>query len=469
MDKTRVPKRFEAKVAPWILGLVLLAALPTRAEAVTTLDPTLVPQIQQRFSPPEPSGATIDTGTYDCVPASVAMVLQTLRKEGLVQQGQVDYPSIRRAFRAQSPNAKAGISPTLISAVVAAATAGEVRPQLGLVAGDHWQDVVNGQLSVGYPVIAFIPDWRRLVAERGYKDPEPHTVVITQIKNGLVSYDDPWPTENKPYSMGVQEFGEAWLNGGQVTSIWLAIFSTSANTGLAARAIANVPPGSSTAVPTSIVSTSVSPPRGQSLASEVKIRALDYLLTQLNSTTTPDFATNDFGVRKLVSKVTFGLESFPKTTITAGQTVGQDRDLLKVQWSYGEQSDGKGDLFRGYAELKGFQMSDRESTSFSPAQVANGMQATGDATLKYIYRYSIVSSRTDQPPPDPSGAQRSDWINGVYSVHLELQNNMWKAVGKGPLSTFPVEYMCAPYYFYLSNCFEFLNGAYAPYKNPRTR
>jgi hypothetical protein len=185
--------------------------LPAAAEGVSLV----VPLIAQRFEPADNNG---DVGVYDCLAASVSMVLQSLQAQGKLAEGATDYQSVRLAFRNVSPDVNWGLRNDLPTQVVPALTNDVVQASWFAGPTDQtwpaysWQEFLSQQLAAGYPVIASIPDWRLLAGENGYPGAAGHSVVITGLVDGQVVYNDPWTAQE--YRMSTDEFAAAWSNSG---------------------------------------------------------------------------------------------------------------------------------------------------------------------------------------------------------------------------------------------------------------
>lgn len=191
-----------------ILALVLvltLVPLPIAARAQSA--GLAVPMIKQQFEPAEWTGMNYDSGTFDCLIASVAMVLQSLQQRSIISNAIVDYASIRKEFRKESPNANQGITPNLTDSIVKKITNNILIPTTSTFDENHWEDVVTQQLQAGYPVIAHVLNWNLLKAHwspPGYA----HSVVIYNLHGEDISYNDPW--DGKTYTMPTSDFAIAW-------------------------------------------------------------------------------------------------------------------------------------------------------------------------------------------------------------------------------------------------------------------
>jgi hypothetical protein len=180
--------------------------------------PLVAPRICQRFAPGEFTGQSVDVGTFDCVPASAAMILQTLQGGGVLPLSvATDYPSIRRAFRRWFPNAEAGIFPRDVPAVVGAITHRAVSAHVVQLAATDWLAFLDGELSAGRPALVIVGDWSAL-AGRWSPAGLTHAIVVTGLGHGRVSYNDPW--DGGAYTMTMADFARAW---GQTASSYLAI------------------------------------------------------------------------------------------------------------------------------------------------------------------------------------------------------------------------------------------------------
>jgi|GEM_PF-6121932 len=198
-------------LALWCANISIPAAEASSSRAGES---TSVPAIAQRFSPPakpEYTGRNLDYGIYDCLPAAVAMVLQGFQDEGQLTPTLSDanrYQLVRRTFRQSAPDANEGISPNVAVQLVPSLTNGTVKATVEVWNPTSWQNLVAQRLQDGQFVVAVVPDWRGLVAERRYSDAEAHAVVITALQGGQVTYDDPWTGQS--YQMDADAFGKTW-------------------------------------------------------------------------------------------------------------------------------------------------------------------------------------------------------------------------------------------------------------------
>ena len=88
------------------------------------------------------SDGTKDYGIDDCLPATLAMVLQAIKNEGRIPNAVVDYPFIRRTMRGTSPDAglqppsfgdyqpipKAGLPPQFAATLTPTLTQNQLQP-----------------------------------------------------------------------------------------------------------------------------------------------------------------------------------------------------------------------------------------------------------------------------------------------------------------------------------------------------
>ena len=207
---------------------LLLPALLALAPARTHADRPVglpVPPVAQRFV--DPVGG--DNGTYDCLPATETMVLQTLAGEQLVKSSDITYASVRAAFRQQVPDAGRLINMTVATRVTQALTGHVLTAVPVETSPDRWQHVVRSELDRGYPIIAAIPDWHLLAAEWPDEGgPVWHAVVITGLSDTTVTYRDPWGADpsgadgGRSYTMTRQALEAAWSGD---NGWWALIFS----------------------------------------------------------------------------------------------------------------------------------------------------------------------------------------------------------------------------------------------------
>jgi hypothetical protein len=205
---------FRSTLGAVLLTLILVGGLVPASRASLSFaaavgDLPVVP-IAQRFAPPVAG----DSGTYDCLAASTAMVLGYLQASGQLAGPPITYRAVLAAYRSQSPGS-GPLSPYLAPGVVSSLTGGAVQATPETLADPgNWQGWLGDELGIGAPVIAIVPDWRLLspsdhhTAEAGYSDSEVHAIVVSGLHNGLVAYEDPW--DGQRWSLPVDEFAAAW-------------------------------------------------------------------------------------------------------------------------------------------------------------------------------------------------------------------------------------------------------------------
>ncbi len=213
--------------------LLLLAVAPVLAgvrslQAAETLY-LEVPQVAQRFAPALPSGTTKDAGNYNCLPASVAMLLQTKTVQERLPAGAItDYMEVRRRFRERSPNANKGIDPGLATDLLPALSGGMLSATAGYpAAGDqaqfaqNWKTFLRDRLRQGLPVIVIVMDWRRLDG-RAADGRQVHAIIVAGMTDDKVTYNDPW--DGRSHVMEASRFALAWNTPQPGTDIrWVSV------------------------------------------------------------------------------------------------------------------------------------------------------------------------------------------------------------------------------------------------------
>jgi hypothetical protein len=114
------------------------------------------------------------------------MVLQALQKQGLIPNVSTDYPIVRRAFRAKSPNADSGIGLNVVETVVSEITNNTATATVGAVEPKNWKDEVTNQIKSGFPVIAHVNNWNLLAGH--WEGITPHSIVVYGLHDDTVYY-----------------------------------------------------------------------------------------------------------------------------------------------------------------------------------------------------------------------------------------------------------------------------------------
>ena len=165
-----------------------------------------VPSVKQIFSPADWTGTSWDYGIYDCLPASVSMVLQYLENQGHLTGVNTGYAAVRQSFRKVAPNAYGGIAVDVPVSQVPSLTNNAVSASLNFSEKEKWQEAVKLEMNAGYPVIATVQNWSLLAAK--WSGAVVHSIMIYGIDDNKVYYIDPWDGGN--YSMYVGDFDKAW-------------------------------------------------------------------------------------------------------------------------------------------------------------------------------------------------------------------------------------------------------------------
>jgi hypothetical protein len=216
--------RFAAAGFSLLMTVSLAAGMPAKVRATTTTDLTVVP-IAQRFAVPQNG----DTGAWDCLAASTAMVLEYFENSGQTPRMAIGYAAVALAYRQRQPGG-GDLSPSETPAVVEQFTGSLLTVSEGYPPTDDWQAWVSAEIAAGDPMIADIPNWLKLsppdhhTAEAGVPASQPngHAIVISGLHDGQVFYEDPW--DGKEWSLPVAEFGAAW--GPMYGAITFAVTAT---------------------------------------------------------------------------------------------------------------------------------------------------------------------------------------------------------------------------------------------------
>lgn len=179
---------------PLLAGLAM-ALLPVTAEEGIRLE---VPAIPQRFNG--------TAGDFNCLPASLAMALQTVDPIGLSDTDR--YIEVRSNLRQLQPNLLKGLG--FADAVQRVPELTDHRWSVVERGTDaqHWRQFLLDQFRQGRPVIAYINDAMRL--EPAWRFPGSHAIVVTGLESGQVWYNDPW--DGQEHAMSEVHFASAWGN-----------------------------------------------------------------------------------------------------------------------------------------------------------------------------------------------------------------------------------------------------------------
>jgi hypothetical protein len=304
-----------------VLLLVSLAAIAAAHPASATpsrQDASLdVPPIAQLLTPAD--GA--DDGKHNCTAAAVAMLLEALHVKIPDEFGGDYYKFARHQLRKSVPNPNQNIGLDRARDSLPALTGGALVGTLDLwgepvdkanqadrdAFSSHWEDFLSGQLRQGYPVIAAIMDWRKLPAEKNYRDREVHAIVVTGLRGGEVIFNDPW--SGQQHSMSASDFAAAWSEpqpGAPYSWIALTVQSTG-----------SLPPGNSAQTPSRTPSVTPTPSRAPTASPTVPP-------TQSPSPTptpTPDLGWTTFRSDQMLYSV-----DYPAAIFSSPQSVPPDFD-----------------------------------------------------------------------------------------------------------------------------------------------
>lgn len=191
-----------------VLSFITIAILPTDVYASKTYT-VPVPTINQHLSVPDTNG---NTGYYDCMVASVAMVLQSLAGQKLIaaDEASLSYDAIRYYTRTYYPDYSKGI--TLSEAVTIIPDLSDNTVTASFVQFDRqkWPAMLRRQLLAGYPVIVYVTDWSYLPNHASHGSAA-HVVVISGLSENTISYSDPW--DGRTYNISHAIFANAWSVG----------------------------------------------------------------------------------------------------------------------------------------------------------------------------------------------------------------------------------------------------------------
>lgn len=151
--------------------------------------------------------------SYNCTPAAVAMVLQTLQAQRLIGgTAQTEYASVRTLMRAEVKGGDyvRGMGFDVAEKLVPALTNGQVEAKTTWV-GDQedWAAVLKTSLDAGYPVQIYVDASNR--GRLGYAVGPAwgaHTVVVFGLNDQAVSYADPW--DGQTHTPSRAEFAKLW-------------------------------------------------------------------------------------------------------------------------------------------------------------------------------------------------------------------------------------------------------------------
>ncbi|GEM_PF-4665888 len=171
-----------------------------------------VPAILQLFSPGDTTSiGRLDTGMYDCLAASTAMVLQALQNQGRLSASvNVDYATVRRAFRQIRPDPASNLGNDDAEKVTDQLTNGVVQARMYTVPFDQWKAFLTAEIGANNPVIITILNWHLLAA--GWGGTYAHSVVAYGFHDDTVYYVD--PQDGTRYHQSSADFVSAWSNGG---------------------------------------------------------------------------------------------------------------------------------------------------------------------------------------------------------------------------------------------------------------
>jgi uncharacterized protein YvpB len=164
-----------------------------------------VTPIRQRISPPVTlSNGMLDSGTYDCFIASMAMALEYYKKQNILDdQDTTNYQSLILEVRG---TVHPGTSIVNDPAFVAGVTHNKLSARPWFTTAENLATVIETELRAGRPVVAGTPDWSRLAAR--WPGRVGHSILVYGLHDGEIFYIDPWGggPDNGRYRMSIQDF-----------------------------------------------------------------------------------------------------------------------------------------------------------------------------------------------------------------------------------------------------------------------
>lgn len=179
---------------------------------------------QAPVSVPLPVVVTQEANSFNCNPAVVSMILQSLQAEGFLSHStsvHTDYDSVRSFMRGIVAEGGIGYDTTVIA--VNQLTGGEIRATPGfLPVGTNWLEFLISELRNGYGVQVHVEHTN--VGKLGYDVTGfgAHTILVYQADQANVTYIDPW--NGKPRTMATEAFGTLWGFGENPVSFYYVAY-----------------------------------------------------------------------------------------------------------------------------------------------------------------------------------------------------------------------------------------------------
>lgn len=165
--------------------------------------------ISQRFSPADPNG---DNGLHNCMPASLAIALQTLVAGRQLSLGnhQVNYASVRQIVRRNMPDPTRGIAPHILIEATQVVTKNSFHLKSTQTDSESWHTLLTGELEKGYPVLVHVSDRNSLYTPYSRTNAS-HVVVVYGVDESSVYLIDPW--DGQLHRLSKERFAYAWGKG----------------------------------------------------------------------------------------------------------------------------------------------------------------------------------------------------------------------------------------------------------------
>lgn len=242
MRRTNFNRQLRLVLATVLMAVLASSVAPAWPIASVSAAQLGVPPIAQRV-PADAYG----NGDWDCMAASIAMVLQTVTPRGQgVEAASARYAEVRQAMRTLQP-----VDPTKATNGLNYAVAEQVVPQLTdgarslayrRTTSETWQQDLAAWLAAGIPPMIHISDPSHLEGAWTFGA---HSIVATGLEAGYVVYNDPW--DGQEHRLTVDDFAQAW-GSGPAANTWYAVLLTPAGA---------QPPVTPTITPTAVPTLSV--------------------------------------------------------------------------------------------------------------------------------------------------------------------------------------------------------------------
>lgn len=167
------------------------------------------PVISQHLHSPDSNG---DTGYYNCTIAATAMALQALQKQGTfsLTSHDLSYEKVRITTRSYYPNIAKGVTFPEQAPLISLLTNHKIQGTYVRAGQSTWESMLTTQLSLGYPVVVHISDWRYLPGHQNHGKAA-HAVTVIGITDSNILYIDPW--DSRVVVIPKADFAAAWSTG----------------------------------------------------------------------------------------------------------------------------------------------------------------------------------------------------------------------------------------------------------------